>query len=273
MRRLRLNAGAQMVRRAEDACKEDELWVGDGFDPGQPGAPSVPVYVRIGPPRMLVAELVCGRLARQLGLPAPEVFLVTVPAGTLSGSQLLPLDADHLCVGTFDLGGEDFAQLLSHDAPACQAILAAWPHLGHVLAFDEWTANLDRNLGNLVYAARQVHIIDHAEGLGGHVCDVEALAKLVNVMLVNKLGDLFVVANDRQKNRLLKQLGAWLIKEAAAVDVPRIVQAACLGEWHTIQQDVQLIDFVQQRLLHTHTLLCKRLGQRQMHLPFPAMQR
>ena len=41
-----------------------------------------------------------------------------------------------------------------------------WPDLPKVVAFDEWLANPDRNMGNLIYVAQTLHIIDHAEAFG-----------------------------------------------------------------------------------------------------------
>lgn len=268
VRVLHLNGGATRVLRQLEDGKPDELWLGDATDPAAPDDPAIPVYMRLGPVRSTVAELVSGCMARALGLPAPEVFVVLIPAGAIR-SRLVAGAQTHLCVATRDVGGATFTQLLNRDAAGAHALLMGWPQLGEVTAFDEWLANIDRNLGNLLYAANTIHIIDHAEGFGGWLQDSAALQQLTALPLVNCLAKVQKSLTPRKRDELLKRLNNWLHDVAARVDVAAVVGCAHTAPWHSPQQDACLIDFMRQRLPITHTLLCQQLGHPQAALPLP----
>lgn len=266
VRRLLLYEGATRVIRASETDKTDELWQGDAYDPARPGDTAIPIYFRIGTTQALAAELVCGCLAQQLNLPAPEVFVLSVPKGSLSGSKLVRRGQGTICVATRDLGGETFNQFLNANADAAVCLLRNWPELGKVIAFDEWTANIDRNLDNIIYSAETLHIIDHAEAFGGQVRLVMELGKLTTMHIVNKLAGVLNQLNAKARNAILNDLHAWLGDMVTGMDVGSAVTRACTSEWHSPAQDAELIDFLQQRLPITHALLCQQLGHPQLTL-------
>lgn len=266
VRRLVLDAGASMVPRDGLAFKEDELWMGDAFNPADPEAPAIPVYVRLGKAGALVAELVCGCLARALQLPAPEVFLITIPPGHLPNSMLANQGARALCVGTRDIGGSNFTQLLSANGLAALPLLRYWPDLPKVVAFDEWLANPDRNMGNLIYVAQTLHIIDHAEAFGGSSRELFPLAELTNTSFSNLLAEMFNSFDAESRSDLLSQVQTWMQQHATGIDVQEVVGSALTSLWNTAEQDHELVDFIKARLTLTHSLLCHRLGHPQLSL-------
>ena len=266
VRRLVLNEGAARVARDVEDSKADELWQGDAVDPANPQDPTVPVYLRLGQRAALVAELVCGCVARALCLPAPEVFLLTVPAGHLAGSALARPDAPTLCVATRDIGGATFAQFLSSNEDAALQLLHQWPELARVVAFDEWLANQDRNLGNIIYVAQTLHIIDHADAFGGSARQLFPLAELTTQQFQNKLAGTLNAYKSSKRNELLQDVHTWLAQVGAGINIPAVVESASTRPWNTPEQDGELVDFIQQRLTLTHALLCNRLGHPQLSL-------
>jgi len=266
VRWLELNKGAARVKRGQERSKSDELWLGDAFDPQQPNEPSISVYVRLGGGGALVAELVCGCMARALGLPAPEVFVVRIKQGSLPRSKMTNPKADTLCVATRDLGGSSFTQLLTTDDDAAIHLLQQWPELGKVAAFDEWTANPDRNTGNLIYAAQSLHIIDHADAFGGRGRYLYPLAELTAQAFTNKLGELLNCFDPGKRSTLLNDIEQWIADKATLLDVSEVVEHAGTRPWNTPHQDGELVDFLKQRLTVTHSLLCQRLGHPQLSL-------
>ena len=266
VRRLILNEGAARVMRDGESGKDDELWQGDAVDLTETQAPTVPLYLRLGQRPALVAELVCGCIARALALPAPEVFLLTVPAGHLAGSKLALPGTPTLCVATRDIGGNTFAQFLSSDEDAAILLLHQWPELARVVAFDEWLANQDRNKGNLIYVAQTLHIIDHAEAFGGSARNLFPLAEMTDVQFGNKLAGTLNAFNPGKRNVLLQAVQAWLAQAAGSIDITAVVGSASTRHWNTPEQDGELVDFIQQRLTLTHALLCNRLGHPQLSL-------
>ncbi len=266
VRTLVLETGARRVQRTGERQKPDELWKGEGFDPLNLGAESVPMYLRIGEGEALVAELLCGCLARVMQLPAPEVFLVFVLPGRLRKSKILPRDKVGLYVGTRDIGGRSFAQMVSDDAAAAFPLLLNWSELGTVAAFDEWLANSDRNPGNLIYVDQSLHIIDHAEAFGGSIRKDCSLTKLINIQFNNLLGEMIQSFRPDRVHDLLEKSHLWLSNTASKVDVAATIKQAGIQHWTTPENRDELINFITARLSITHALLCKRLGHPQLTL-------
>ena len=271
VRWLELNKGATRVKRSKERTKPDELWHGDAFNPQRPDDPAIAVYLRLGGAGALIAELICGCMACALGLPAPEVFILSVRPGTLRRSGFASKAVDTLCVATRDLGGDTFTQLLNDDDDAAVLLLHQWAEMNKVAAFDEWTANPDRNMGNLIYAAKTLYIIDHADAFGGQDQTFGGLKDLTEQMFSNKLADLLNVFDTGKRNAMLKEVEQWIASSAAQLDLPHIVSNAGTFPWSDVSHDKELIDFLTQRLTVTHSLLCHRLGHPQLGLKAQAL--
>lgn len=269
VRRLVLNEGASRVPRAAEESKTDELWLGDAYDPAAPHEPAISLYLRLGEPDNLVAEAVCGCLARALGLPAPEVFLVEIPPGTLPDSALAKQDTATLCVATRDLGGDTFLQFLHSDKQAAISLLLRWSDWNKVIAFDEWVANADRNFGNIIFQDKNLHIIDHADAFGAPYRGLYTLEEMIEGEFENKLAIPMEKFTAEQRDQVLKAISLWLKENAEAMDIPGIVHYADAGHWQPADQIEKLITFIESRLGITYELLCIRLGHPQLKLPTP----
>lgn len=266
VRWLELNKGATRIKRSNERNKTDELWHGDAFDPMRLDEPSVSIYARLGGSSALIAELVCGCTARALGLPAPEVFVVTIQPGLLPKSKQASKQETTLCVATRDLGGDTFTQLLNDDDDAALQLLRDWPDLNKVAAFDEWTANPDRNTGNLIYAAQTLHIIDHADAFGGASRDLYSLAEMTEQSFANKLAELLNIFDAAKRSEMLNEIGGWISSVAEPLDLPHLVSQSRSLPRNSNSHDKELVDFLTQRLTITHKLLCNRLGHPQLSL-------
>ncbi|MEO8732204.1 MAG: HipA family kinase, partial [Rhodoferax sp.] len=166
VRVLFLNEGAEQVFRQNQQLKNDELWIGTAYDPHDPNADDISVYIRIADPMPVVAELLCSVIGRALGLPVPEPFMVSIHPGCLPGSKLLPSTTTSMAFASLNVGGTSFSQLL-RSGESSKAMLRAWEHLIPVATFDEWMANSDRNLSNILFVSNALWIIDHAEAFHG----------------------------------------------------------------------------------------------------------
>lgn len=260
-RLLVLDDGAQRVVRDREDLKNDQLWLGDARDPQTDQ--SFPVYVRVATPTPLVAELLCAIIARMLGLPAPEAFVVAIGPGTLPGSNAA---GTILCVGTLDIGGDTFSQLLRTNKNAASKILKTWEHLVPVTALDEWLANPDRNWGNILYVANTLHIIDHAEAFGGSSRGLFDLADLTEDQLSNNLAIILADSNASQRQAYLNQAKEWLSFTAGALDINAAMATAQITRWQTAAEEAELVQFITDRIKITHRLLCTRLGHPQLAL-------
>lgn len=270
VRVLRLNRGAIRVKRRNAGRRSDELWVGTGYSEVGPDD-DVPLYVRIGTARHIVAELVCSVIGRAIGLPVPEPLIVRIRKGDLPSSRLIDREADEtLAFASASVGGDSCAQLLREDSEHALRLVMTWRHLLPTTAFDEWMANPDRNLGNIVFAAQNLWLIDHAQALGGKAADVSSLKSLQQKAFPNILAQLIEEGfPPATRPDHLKRVQRWLNANTLAVDLEEAIAATGVRRWHTKRERTQLLDFVRNRLLITHSLLCNRLGHPQLNLPNP----
>lgn len=266
VRLLTLGEGATRVIRDNELTKRDELWRGEAHDHSITQGEVIAIYLRVGKPVPLVAELLCAVIARTLGLPAPEPFVVLIEPRILAESALLLPDQRHLCVGTRDIGGTTFGQLLNENSESARALLKSWEHLLPVTALDEWLANPDRNYGNILFTAQTLHIIDHAEAFGGSTRAMFPLADITHDAFTNKLADLLIGRDAGHRQGLLNIAREWVNFAAGSLDIGAAVASADIKRWQTAEEEAELVHFISTRLTITHRLLCQRLGHPQLAL-------
>jgi hypothetical protein len=134
---------------------------------------STEAYLKALPQNQLLAEVLCALLGLAAGLPMPPPYLVEDQGGFLASEP----DANGYTVffGSGALEFPSFAHYLAKEIPseetraqAVLTLLATWKHFHAAIAFDEWIANADRHMGNLLYGvADGFTLIDHSHALGG----------------------------------------------------------------------------------------------------------
>lgn len=270
VRVLRLNAGAERVPRHRERFKPDELWTGTAYGLGSDDA-DIPVYFRVCSRASVAAELACSVIGRALGLPIPEPFAVIVDKGVLPKSKRLDQRAPAQYVfGCLNVGGRDFAQLLNEDSDFALEMILRWKDLVPVTTFDEWLANTDRNLGNILFVARSLWLIDHADAFGGAQRNLYPLRELSVQSFENKLATFIEHQFDvGARRKHLDEARGWLAARASTINAAQAIDAASLAMWLTEGQQTELVDFITERLTITHSLLCTRLGHPQLWLSHP----
>ncbi len=122
------------------------------------------------PDKQFVNEVTGYLLAAHAGVTQPSRgFVQHVPITVLQSLYprlKFPVNRSTLPLwGTSDLGAGTAKHYFHTVTPALIKDLQGWDKLPTAMAFDEWVANIDRNIGNLVrLAAGQYAVIDH-----GHV--------------------------------------------------------------------------------------------------------
>ncbi len=267
---LALDQGATRVPRAHEHLKRDELWQGHAYPVQADGSPAPgaehAVYFRLAEGSFLAAELLGALLALSAGLPTPQPYVLRIDAGMLEGSRFRPGAATQplLCVATHDMGGASFAQLLAEHSDSARALLRQWHALLPATAFDEWIANPDRNFGNLLFVARELWLIDHADAFGGPQRELLDLHELVDKRLTNKLAILLGRDTPTQRRDHLAAAHRWLSATAASLNLADLARHT--RHWQNEAQAHALVQFLAQRLRITHRLLCERLGYPQLAL-------
>lgn len=130
------------------------LWVGEAAS----AEARVRLYLKQAPTQEMLSECLCAVIGRALGLPIPPAYLVQDPGGFVDGGLL---------IGSLDQGMPSLRHQISADPDGLWPALRAWPLLTDAALFDEWTANPDRNQGNVLWDAdKGWALIDHARALG-----------------------------------------------------------------------------------------------------------
>lgn len=265
VRILELNKGAERISRDREHEKSDELWLGTAFDPNLPDGDDISVYIRVADPMPVVAELLCAVIGRALHLPVPEPFVVFLPSGSLPNSSKLAYNKSCLAFASHNVGESTFSQLLRADSESAHAMLLKWEHLIPVTTFDEWVANSDRNLGNILFVSNVLWLIDHAEAFHGSSRSLFGLADLVEQGASNILGDKLARTSLEECALYLDKAKEWLSDFASRINISEAVACAELRHWQSDDQKAELIDFLNHRLTLTHNLLCNRLRHPQLH--------
>ena len=141
-----------------------------------------------GDTAQLIGEVVGYTLARRAGLPQPEVAgLIHVPRSVLLGlpqKSKIAFDDPHLCFATAEVLDANEGRVRSFATvenvasasnwtiigrQALQKFAETWPHFSKMVAIDAWTANVDRNLQNVLWvSASEFKLIDHGQLFGGY---------------------------------------------------------------------------------------------------------
>ena len=174
----------------------------------------ITAIVKPGTLGQIAAELYIASLAKELGLEVPEPILVLDPNGNrlLAGSVDVALP--NLCVAFPTLDPNNVADLRQ-----LATIVSNWPEHLNVAAFDEWIANLDRNLNNLLWNGSSFILIDHSMSLQQQTSGMPDANKLVVLLL-------FLITDDVGRRRILNQMS----KAARTFDESQAAHAThCLG--------------------------------------------
>jgi len=130
-----------------------------------PGATRIiAAFVKVLPDRDLFVECACAALGRGLGLPIPEPYIVMPTKQALDSSDE---SSDALAFGSADAEYPSFYKFLcDRDDYGDWSFLEAGGFAVRAGVFDEWIANADRHLENILYGGRGKFIlIDHANAI------------------------------------------------------------------------------------------------------------
>ncbi len=115
----------------------------------------------------LVNEVTGYLLGKACGLPVPNKagFIKTPTDVFPQGEPLNPFEEWAFVVISVpgDSPGSFYNENLISECKALMNLIANWSKVSDTIAFDDWTANEDRNLGNAIIAGKdEVYLIDHS---------------------------------------------------------------------------------------------------------------
>lgn len=196
------------------------------------------LYIKRARPYELLSECLCAVIGSEIGLNIPKAYLVQDPLEWIGGGIL---------IGSEDAGAPSLKQYLRQGDRAVQVAITRWGGLREAALFDEWTANPDRNLGNLLWdGADGWLLIDHARALG--TWPPWHLVPPVNIETANQLMNvLSQIERDLAPLRLSKQATPFGLK-CSQIDTDQVLQAARCEELRLGERARLALCFLQGRI-------------------------
>ncbi|MCE2425409.1 MAG: hypothetical protein J4F45_09970 [Pseudomonadales bacterium] len=213
-------------------------------------------YVKLVPLYKVVREVVCGLIAQDVGLP------VVRPGVALLDESGLPTDGQF----GFATSAVDVQALPRiRDDAVFRERLARWPALPLAIAFDDWIANQDRTLENLLFrGASDFVLVDHGDAIPDIAVDVPLLNRLARIAFsdVSKPEENVAVRRVQQVAAVFDQ-----------VDFEKIKLASLSQGWGGDAMLSECCRFLSDRLVHLDDLIAQSLGSTQQTLPLPRADR
>lgn len=236
-----LYAPPQPIKHLQNAS---DLWLGNALR-GEDD--EVRLYIKAAAPHEILSECLCAVAGNFFDLPIPNTYVVHDPQQLL-GRQFL--------IGSEDMDAPSLRQYLQVKDPNVTEALMQWARLYESTIFDEWTANPDRNQGNLLWdGGKEWHLIDQARALGAWPDGNPVPDATVGV--TNHLANIVVgVENDLGAAKLRRQAAPFALK-ARSLDFDRLFYAAYCDTLGFSERGRDTISFMKNRIYQLPALLAR----------------
>ncbi len=224
---------------------------------------TVPAYVKLLTQRQLTNELFGAELARAVGMPVPEAYLVRVDKcdyATMFAQH--SIQAEHvIAFGSRDVGVKSLARRYQVEGLAFkQWFVSHCSRWKRVVSFDGWIANIDRHLGNaLIGGPDELWLIDHGHSFTGPAWSEDKL--LPNAMvpnrLVNELND--VITTEIRDAIAAEATDAQRMFELAHVE--GVLDDSNASQLLTTSERRALVEFIEQRKAKVMELVGAAIGR------------
>ncbi|MCA6278704.1 MAG: hypothetical protein IM662_13280 [Phenylobacterium sp.] len=220
-------------------------------------------YIKDLDPRQLGNELLAYALCRIAGLPVPRAFLTLVEPTVLNvqhgppgpeGSRLVFASEDANMPPLRRFYNTNFHVIFQ----ALASKLVQSSHLGFLYGFDTWSANTDRNLGNVLVEGNDVRFIDHGACFTGTRWSPMSLSadKIYENKIKNWLTPLVV---EEEKRAKIAQEAEGLAAPLKGVDFSQIASNSHANKFISDTDLKALIKFLEARWTHLSTLAADAL--------------
>ena len=204
------------------------------------------------PRHQLVREVLCNLLAQMVGIPVPTPFVLDIRESELWDG------AEPFVFGTRYVGYRDLLQRV-RQSPTAVDRLVSWPSFLASVAFDEWIANEDRTLSNLLFAGRREFLlIDHGEALPNRMNE--------GTKFRNGLARHLIASEPRTPRQSLAQRVKESCAEFGQLDFRQLEIAALLGSWNGNPEFGECLRLLRDRVNELPALIEKefQVGQAQL---------
>ncbi|MCA9462479.1 MAG: hypothetical protein KC590_10140 [Nitrospira sp.] len=247
--------GAQLVTGQGNV---EETWISEIYAESGPTV----AYVKVLNQNQLASEVVCALIGMALNLNIPKPYLVLAEKQNLPGSKKW-LDGQNqkICFGSENAKSPSFRQLLTLNPNRKKAIwniLLKWDGFKETAWFDEWIANDDRNVGNVLWDGKKFWLIDHSHSLTGP--DWVPNDLLNGKKVLNRfLGESFINNMDQTTKEDWKNLAGAEASRYQVVELATLESCGMMKEYATDEQISAVIKFLKTRADNFFSLACERL--------------
>ena len=211
-----------------------------------------PVAFKRIPHHQLVREVLCNLLAQMVGLPVPTPCVLDIRESELWDGE------ESFVFATSYEGHSDLLQR-ARLSPTVVSRLVRWPNFLEMIAFDEWIANEDRTLSNLLFAGgREFLLIDHGESLPNYMSK--------GTKFRNGLARHLIASEPGTTRQSLAQRVKDSCAEFGQLDFRQLETAALLGSWKGNPEFGECVRLLQDRVNELPALIEEefQVGQAQL---------
>ncbi|UAN57421.1 HipA family kinase [Serratia sp. JSRIV004] len=214
---------------------------------------TVVVFAKLIPPREICIEAYCALLGQALGIPIPKPFLILADSSSL----------DVLSPGHHALmfGSEDAAYPSFRRYAQCKEAmekLEAFKSSLDVGVFDEWIANHDRNLGNMLYdGGEDFFFIDHGLAIPNDLLPTMP-ASDNNILRV-----LYSLKTEIEKFRVLRAASQNITPVCHSLNLLSIMDSTLAEKYIPSAEINGILSFLSRRLPVLESLIRSRIGIKQ----------
>ncbi|AIU88089.1 HipA family kinase [Pectobacterium odoriferum] len=210
---------------------------------------TVVVFAKLIDLREICVEAFCAILGRTIGLPIPKPFLILADSTTL---DIIPSGQHALMFGSEDAAYPSFRRYA--DCQDAYEKLQKFKASLDVGVFDEWIANHDRNIGNILYDGGDDFLfIDHGLALP------QGLQSNTPATDNNILRVLFAIKSEVDKYRDLRTTSQAITPMYGSLDLQQIMDSTQSSRFVSDSIISEILTFLTDRLSAMETLIRSRL--------------
>jgi len=216
-------------------------------------------FVKLLDPRKIYVECVCAIIGRALGLPIPKPLLVKIPHESLP--KEIPSGEVALGFGSQDAAYPSFRRFFNQDSQEAVDKLIKFSKSVDVAAFDEWIGNWDRNIGNILYdGSNEYSFIDHENAIDSSLTTDEP-AKRNQV-----LETMACLLSEFEKYKANREIQTTITPQYNDIEFALISDKSYASLYLSDKEIVDVVNFLEQRMLKINDLITNRWGFKQQEL-------
>lgn len=233
-------------------CNINQTWKGHV----KTATDTVVVYAKLIDAREICVEAFCAILGRQLGIPIPKPYLILADSNSL---PIIPEGQHALMFGSEDADFPSFRRYANCEQAFIR--LQKFKSTLDVGVFDEWIANHDRNIGNILYDGGDNFLfIDHGLAIPNGMNPLSPASDN------NIIRALFSIQSELEKFRTMKTTLQDITPTYNLLKLDEIMRQTHSEKYLEEDEITHVLDFLTNRLSVINSLIRCRLGIAQMDI-------